>query len=40
LSCIQQAIAADTDLAGGYLRLVSLVGKYDIAVFLDRALPF
>ena len=40
LSCIQQAIAADTDLAGGYLRLVSLVGKYDVAVFLDRALPF
>jgi hypothetical protein len=40
LPCIQQAMAADADLAGGYVRLVSLVGKYDAAIFLDRALPF
>ncbi len=38
LLCIQQKVAADPDLASAYAHLVSLVGKNDVPVFLDRAL--
>lgn len=38
LTCLQQRVGADQDLAGVYVHLVSLVGKTDVLVFLDRAL--
>lgn len=38
LQCLQEKIAADPDLASVQLHLVSLVGKTDLLVFLDRAI--
>jgi hypothetical protein len=38
LSCLQQSMAGDPDLASGYAHLLSLVGTTDIVIFLDRAL--
>ncbi len=37
LGCLQQRLATDSDLANGYAHLVSLVGKTDVLIFLDRA---
>ena len=37
LSCLRQQVASDTDLAGVYVHLVSLVGATDALIFLDRA---
>lgn len=39
LQCLQEQIAIDADLAAVNLHLVSLVGKTDVLVFLDRAIP-
>ena len=38
LRCLQQSMATDADLASGYAHLLSLVGKSDVIIFLDRAL--
>lgn len=38
LECVQQRIGADAALANLYLHLLSIVGKYDVLVFIDRAL--
>jgi hypothetical protein len=38
LQCLRDAIAADQDLASVYVHLVSVVGKTDVLVFLDRSL--
>lgn len=38
LTCLQEQVGADPDLAGVYVHLVALVGKTDVLVFLDRAL--
>lgn len=38
LACLQQAVAADTDLATVYAHLSALVGKTDMLIFFDRAL--
>ncbi len=37
LTCLQQHLGADADLANAYAHLVSLVGKTDVLIFLDRA---
>ncbi len=37
LQTLQAALATDPDLAGGHTHLVSLVGKSDALIFLDRA---
>jgi hypothetical protein len=39
LQAVRDAVASDQDLAGGYVHLVSLVGKSDALIFLDRATP-
>ncbi|MHB8891821.1 MAG: hypothetical protein ACYC65_07225 [Candidatus Limnocylindrales bacterium] len=39
LACLQQQVAADPDLAAVNAHLLSLVGRTDVLVFLDRALP-
>lgn len=39
VSCLQQKLKSDPDLAGLYTHLAALVGKNDVPVFLDRALP-
>lgn len=38
LHCLQQSVANDPDLVSAHAHLVSLVGKNDVLVFLDRAL--
>src|SRR3954470_15870080 len=38
LRCVQQTLAADGDLAGGYAHLLALVGSTDVIILLDRAL--
>lgn len=38
LECLQQQVAADTDLASIYAHLIALVGKTDVLIFFDRAL--
>lgn len=38
LHCLQQRVAADTDLANVYAHLVGLIGATDILIFLDRSL--
>jgi hypothetical protein len=38
LSCLQEKVATDQDLASVYLHLVALVGKTDVLIFFDRAL--
>jgi hypothetical protein len=39
LECLQQKITGDADLMSAYTHLVAMVGKNDVLVFLDRALP-
>ncbi len=39
LQCLQDKLVRDSDLAGIYLHLASLVGKHDVLIFLDRAIP-
>ncbi len=39
LLCVQRQVAADRDLASVLAHLQALVGRYDLLVFLDRALP-
>jgi len=39
LACLHQQVADDPDLAAVNAHLVSLVGRTDVLVFLDRALP-
>lgn len=38
LTCLQTKVEADQDLASVYVHLVSLVGKTDVLIFLDRAI--
>lgn len=38
LQCLRDQVQADADLASVYVHLVSLVGKTDVLVFLDRAM--
>lgn len=38
LTCLQGKVEADQDLASVYVHLVSLVGKTDVLIFLDRAI--
>lgn len=38
LQCLQERVSSDADLASVYVHLVSLVGKTDVLVFLDRAM--
>lgn len=37
LACLREQVEADSDLASVYVHLVSLVGKRDVLIFLDRA---
>lgn len=37
LTCLRDSVAADADLAGVYVHLVSLVGATDVLIFFDRA---
>ena len=39
ITCLQQSIAEDRDLVNAYSHLVALVGKTDVLIFIDRALP-
>lgn len=39
LACLQQQIAVDPDLANANAHLVSLLGRSDVLIFLDRAVP-
>lgn len=39
LHLLQQLMAADSDLAAAMAHLGGLVGRFDLLVFLDRALP-
>lgn len=39
LSSLRDQIAADADLAAVYVHLISIVGKTDVLIFFDRALP-
>lgn len=39
LECIRQALTQDADLGGLLAHMTSLVGRTDVLVFIDRALP-